>query len=132
MSMKRNRFDLSDFSVDIYELENSVQVRVDCFADDGVRTPFNVYETAVIPKTPAINENTLYWTLSMTITKLINDVMNTDIRRPEPCECQRCEWFIKHPYDRQEYWRTRNGRVYPKDHTVRCPKNPANRRSTND
>lgn len=126
MVKNKSRFDLSDFSVDIYEREDSVRVRVDCFADDGVHAPFNVYETAVVPKKPTINEATLYWTLSMTITKLINDIINSDIRRPEPCECQSCEWFIKYPYDRQDYWRANNGRVYPKEHTVHCPKNPAN------
>ena len=26
------------------------------------------------------------------------------------------------------YWRTKNGRVYPKDHTNNCPKNPINLR----
>ena len=121
-----NGFNLSDFSVDICNLEDSLRVRVDCFADDGVHTPFNVYEVFAISSTLAINENALYNALSTTITKLINDIINHDIRRPEPCECQSREWLNKHPYDRQEYWRTKNGRIYPKDHTVYCPKNPAN------
>lgn len=125
MSMNKNRFDLSDFSVDIYEREDSFRIRVDCFADDGVHVPFNVYETAFVSKTLVINEAMLYHTLSMTITKLINDIINTDIQRPTPCECQSHEWFDTHPYDRQEYWRAHNGRIYPKDHTVYCPKNPA-------
>ena len=123
MSLNGNRFELSNFSVDIYGRGDSVRVRVDCFADDGVDTPFNVCETVSISKTLTINETTFYQTLSMTITKLVNDIINSDIRRPEPCECQ---WFIKNPYDRQEYWRTKNGRVYPKEHTVHCPKNSAN------
>lgn len=122
----RNRFDLSDFSVDIYELDDSIRLRVDCFADDGVHKPFNVYETAILSKTFAINEAALFDAMSTTITKLINDIVNSDIQRPEPCECQSREWFLEHPYDRQEYWRTKNGRIYPKDHTVYCPKNPAN------
>lgn len=122
----RNCFELSDLSVDIYELEDSLRVRVDCFVDDGFCAPFNVCETAILSKTFAINELALYRALSVTITKLINDIVNSDIRRPEPCECQSREWFDKHPYDRQEYWRTSNGRIYPKDHTVHCPKNPAN------
>lgn len=119
-------FDLSDFSVDIYEREDSLRVRVDCFADDGVHVPFNVSEIAVVSKTFAINEDTLCHALSMTITKLINDIINSDIQRPKPCECQSREWFFTYPYDRQEYWRTKNGRLYPKEHTVHCPKNPAN------
>lgn len=123
---KLNGFDLSDFSVDIYELDDALRVRVDCFADDGICAPFNVSETVMVSKTFAINEASLYHVLSMTITKLINDIVNSDIQRPEPCECQSREWFVKHPYDRQEYWRTKNGRIYPKDHTVHCPKNPAN------
>lgn len=123
---KMNGFELSDFAVDIYEQDDSYRVRVDCFADDGTHTPFNVYEVAVIPKTFDINEAMFHHVLSMTITKLINDIVNSDIQRPAPCECQSREWFDKNPYDRQEYWRTKNGRIYPKDHTVHCPKNPAN------
>ena len=127
MTMKvKNGFDLSDFSVDIYERDDSYRVRVDCFADDGVHAPFNVRETAIVTKTFAINEAKLYHALSISITKLINGIIDSDIQRPEPCECQRREWFDKHPYDRQEYWRTKNGRIYPKDHTVHCPMNPAN------
>lgn len=123
---KVNGFDLSDFSVDIFEQEDFLRVRVDCFADDGVHAPFNVFETKFLSKTFTINEVSLYRILSVTITKLINDIINSDIRRPTPCECQSREWFFKHPYDRQEYWRTKNGRIYPKDHTVHCPKNTAN------
>lgn len=127
MSVKtRNGFSLSDFSVDIYELEDSLRIRVNCFADDGVHAPFYVSRAAVLSKTFAINDFSLYSVLSVTITKLINDIADSDIQRPEPCECQTREWFDKHPYDRQEYWRTKNGRIYPKDHTVHCPNNPAN------
>lgn len=126
MPIKRGRFELSDFSVDIYELDDSLRVRVDCFADDGVHAPFNVCETAPVSKTFAIDEASMYHVLSMTITKVINDIVNSDIQRPDPCECQRREWFDKHPYDRQEYWRTNNGQIYPKDHTVQCQKNPEN------
>lgn len=122
----RNCFDLSDFSVDIREQDDSFWIRVDCFADDSANPPFNVFEKILIPKTFAINEVMLYQALSMAITKMINNIINSDIQRPEPCECQSREWFDKNPYDRQEYWRTRDGRIYPKDHTVRCPKNPAN------
>lgn len=127
MSMlTRNGFNLSDFSVDIYDREDSLRVRVDCFADDGTHAPFNVYEVACISKTFTVNEVALYNALSMTITKLINDIVDSDIQRPTPCECQSRAWFDKHPYDRQEYWRTRGGRIYSKDHTVYCSKNPAN------
>ena len=124
--MNRSGFELSDFSVDIYEMDYDFRVRVDCFADDGVHAPFNMYEIGAVSKTFAIDEVSLFHALSTTITKLINDIIDSDIHRPEPCECQSREWFSKHPYDRQEYWRTNNGRIYPKDHTVRCPKNPAN------
>lgn len=124
--MKKNGFELSDFSVDIYERGDSLRVRVDCFADDGVHAPFNVCETVLVSKTVVIDEALLYYTLSKIVTKMINDIINSDIQRPEPCECQSREWFFEHPYDRQEYWRTKNGRIYPKDHTVHCPKNLAN------
>ena len=130
--MNRNGYNLSDFSVDIYEREDSIRVRVDCFADDGVHTPFRMYGTALVSKTLAINETELYHALSMNITNTINDIINSDIQRPEPCECQSREWLFEHPYDLQEYWRTNNGRIYSKDHTKHCPKNPANRRSNND
>lgn len=122
----KNGFELSDFSVDIYELEDSFRIRVDCFVYDSIQAPFNVYKIAFVSKTFAIDEAMLCYTLSMTITKLINDIINSDIQRPKPCECRSREWFDTHPYDRQEYWRARNGRIYPKDHTVHCPKNPAN------
>lgn len=55
----------------------------------------------------------------------------TDIQRPDPCECQDRHWFKTHPDDRQEYWRSTSGRIYPKTHTAKCPKNPANRRKNN-
>lgn len=119
-----NGFELSDFSVDIYERDDSYQIRVDCFAYDGVHTPFDVCKTSLVSKTLAIDEAVWHHALSMSITKLINDIINSDIQRPKPCECQSREWFDKHPYDRQEYWRTKNWRIYPKDHTVHCPKNP--------
>lgn len=130
--MTRKDFELSDFSVEIYEKDDSFRVRIDCFADDGVHAPFNVSETHLVSKTFAVDEAMLYHVLSMTITKLINDIINSDIQRPTPCVCQSREWFFEHPYDRQEYWRANNGRIYPKDHTVHCPKNPVNRRSNND
>lgn len=124
--LKVNGFDLSDFSVDIYELDDSIRVRVDCFADDSLHAPFNVCETNFVSKTFVVNEYSLYHVLSMTITKLINNIINSDIQRPKPCECQSREWLFEHPYDRQEYWRTNDGRIYPKEHTNHCPKNPAN------
>lgn len=49
-----------------------------------------------------------------------------DIYEREDSFRVRVDCFVAHPYDRQEYWRTKNGRIYPKDHTVHCPKNPAN------
>lgn len=122
----RNCFDLSDFSVDVQERDDSFRIRVDCFADDSVHPPFNVFEKCLVSKTLAVNDVVLYRTLSMTITRMINDIINSDIQIPDRCECQSREWFDNHPYDRQEYWRAHNGRIYPKDHTVYCPKNPAN------
>lgn len=127
--VSRNNFELSDFSVDIQERDDSFHIRVDCFADDSVHAPFNIFAKRLLSKTFAINEVMLYRTLSMNITNMINDIINSDVQIPEPCECQSREWFFEHPYDRQEYWRTNNGRIYPKGHTVHCPKNPVNRRS---
>lgn len=130
--MNKNSFELSDFSVDICDSGDELRIRVDCFADNGVHPPFNVFEKRLVSKTFAINEVVLYRKLSMTITTMLNDIVNSDIQIPDPCECQSREWFYEHPYDRQEYWRAQNGRVYPKDHTVHCPKNPASQRNEND
>lgn len=59
---------------------------------------------------------------------ILASIQFTEQFSPDKCECQDREWFRKHPDDRQEYWRSTSGRIYPKAHTVNCPNNPSNQR----
>lgn len=127
-----NGYELSDFSVDIYERGEFIFVRVECFADNRVDVPFNVSNTGVIDKAVAADPKFYNSQLALTISQGINHLVTTDITAPEKCECQDHYWFKTHPDDRQEYWRTKSGRIYPKTHTIKCPKNPANRRKKDD
>lgn len=124
----RNCFELSDFSVDIYETGDSIKVRVDCFADDSVQFPFNVYGIAKISNEITNDRKLFYHTLSVTVARLINGIINSDVTPPDKCECQNHDWFKSHPEDRQAYWRTKAGRIYSQAHTVKCPNNPSNRK----
>lgn len=127
-----NGYYLSDFSIDISEEEDRIKVRVECFADDRVNVPFHVYNKGVIDKAIVSDSKFLYAVLARTITENLNGILTSDIVRPDPCECQDHYWFKTHPDDRQEYWRSKSGRIYPKAHTIECPNNPANRRKNND
>lgn len=126
-----NGYELSDFSVDIYERGEFVHVKVDCFADDRINVPFHVYDRKVIDKELINDPKLFYYMLASMITRMLSDIMTSDINPPEKCECQDHYWLKTHPDDRQEYWRTKSGRIYPKAHTVKCPNNPANRRKNN-
>lgn len=126
-----NGYELSDFSVDIFEEEDLIKVRVECFADDRTHVPFHVYNKGVIDKAILGDSKFFYAVLARTITKKLNEILTSDIIQPDPCECQDHYWFETHPDDRQEYWRSSSGRIYPKTHTVYCPNNPANRRENN-
>lgn len=126
-----NGYYLSDFSVDIYEEGDLVKVRVECFADDRVKVPFYVAATGVIDKNITADPKFFYATLARTVTQSLNEILTSDIVQPDPCECQDHYWFKTHPNDRQEYWRSPSGRIYPKTHTIYCPNNPANRRKNN-
>ena len=126
-----NRYELSDFSVDIFEENDLIKVRVDCFADDGNTPPFIVSSRGLIDSSVIRHRELFYTHLAGTLTECINKVLSSEITPPEKCECQDRDWFRHHPEDRQEYWRTKAGRVYAKDHTVLCPNNPTNRRKKN-
>lgn len=123
-----NGYNLSDFSVDIFEENDLIKVRVDCFADDGKSAPFIVSSRGLIDSRAIRHREIFYTHLAGTLTECINKVLSSEITPPEKCECQSREWFREHPDDHQEYWRTKGGRVYPKDHTNNCPKNPINLR----
>lgn len=127
-----NGYELSDFSVDIFEERGYVKIRLECFADNRVDIPFMVGATSMIDSDCKRDGKFFYSVLSLTVSDMINNVINSDIVRPDPCECQDHYWFKTHPDDRQEYWRTKSGRIYPKTHTIKCPNNPANRRKNND
>lgn len=126
-----NGYELSDFSVDIYEERDYVKIRLECFADNRVDIPFLVGATSMIDVDCKRDEKFFYSVLSRTVSDMINNVITLDIVQPDPCECQDHYWFKTHPDDRQEYWRTKSGRIYPKTHTIKCPNNPANRRKNN-
>lgn len=119
---------LSDFSVDIFEEGGDIKVRVNCFADDRTHVPFHLYSQGVIEKAVASDSKFFYAVLARMITENLNGILTSNIVKPDPCECQDHHWFKTHPDDRQEYWRSKNGRIFPKTHTIKCPHNPANRR----
>jgi hypothetical protein len=123
-----NGYELSDFSVDIFESGGSIHIKMGCFADNNKDAPFHVYNRQIIDAGYYSSRELFYAVLSASLGRMINDLLNTEIRPPVKCECQSREWFQEHPDDHQEYWRTKNGRVYPKDHTNNCPKNPINLR----
>lgn len=126
-----NGYELSDFSVDIFEEPGWVRIRLECFADNRVDIPFQLAVNSLIDSECTSDTKFFYSVLSQTISDMVNTITTTDIQRPDPCECQDHYWFKTHPDDRQEYWRTNSGRIYPKTHTIKCPHNPANRRKNN-
>lgn len=123
-----NGYNISDFSVDIFESGDSIHIKMGCFADNNKDAPFHVDNRQVIDAGYYSSRELFYAVLSASLGRMINDLLNTEVRPPAKCECQSREWFQEHPDDHQEYWRTKNGRVYPKDHTNNCPKNPINLR----
>nr|DAY44697.1 MAG TPA: hypothetical protein [Caudoviricetes sp.] len=127
--MKNEKYKFSDFSVKIQDRDNSIKVIVSCFADNGSDAPFIVYRTALIARSEIFHLKFVFSELSFIITECINDILTADITPPNRCECQDQNWFKSHPNDRQEYWRTKEGRIYPKTHTVKCPNNPTNRKN---
>lgn len=127
-----NGYTLSDFKVDISEEPGWVRIRLECFADNRVDIPFLVGATSMIDVDCKRDEKFFYSVLSRTVSDMINNIITSDIVQPDPCECQDHYWFKTHPDDRQEYWRSTSGRIYPKAHTIKCPNNPANRRKNND
>lgn len=126
-----NGYELSDFSVDIFEEGDGIKVRVECFADNRVDVPFHLYNQGVIDKAVESDSKFLYAVLARMVTETLNGILTSEIAPPDKCECQDHYWFKTHPDDRQEYWRTKSGRIYPKTHTIKCPHNPANRRKNN-
>lgn len=126
-----NGYNLSAFSVDIFEENDLIRVRVECFAENRNCIPFRVVNSQVIDKEATLNPKFFYAVLSRVTTHALNEILTSDIVPPDKCECQDPYWFNTHPDDRQEYWRSESGRIYPKDHTVLCSNNPTNRRNTN-
>ncbi len=126
--MSDNGYYLSDFSVHILEEGELIKVEVECFAENRIDMPFIVSVKDVIPEALVSDRKDFYAYLGIIISRRINGIVSSNIEPPEKCECQGHYWFKLHPDDRQEYWRSPSGRVYPKTHTIKCPNNPANRR----
>lgn len=124
----KNGYTLTDFSFDIFEERGYVKIRLKCFADNRVDIPFEVSATTMIDSDVTRDGKFFYHVMSMTISDMVNSIMNSNVVRPDPCECQDHYWFKTHPDDRQEYWRSASGRIFPKTHTLKCPHNPENRR----
>ena len=128
MTATTDGYELSDFKVDISEEPGCVRIRLECFADNRVDIPFQLAVNSLIDSDCTHNTKFFYSVLSKTISDMVNTITTTDIYRPDPCECQDYHWFKAHPDDRQEYWRSKSGRIFPKTHTLKCPHNLANRR----
>ena len=127
--MKNKNYKISDFSVKIQKNGKHVKVIVYCFADNERDAPFVVYRTMLIDRSMLFHQEFIFSELSFVITECINSILTADITPPKKCECQERRWFETHPDDRQEYFRTTNGRIFPKTHTVKCPNNPTNRKN---
>ena len=102
-----------------------VKVKLSVLIDDGTKAPYKVNDEIIVaPGALATYGVSMY---GQVCTELIQKIMSIDLTPPDKCECQSREWLEAHPGDKQEYWRTIDGRVYAKDHTNLCPKNPKNR-----
>lgn len=111
------------------ETPHGVKVKLSVLADDGTNPPYKVQDEIIVsPGTLSTFGVSMYGPVC---TELMQKIMSIDLTPPDKCECQSREWLEAHPDDIQEYWRTVDGRVYAKDHTNLCPKNPKNR-SKND
>lgn len=105
---------------------HGIKVKLSVLVDDGTNAPYKAHnETIIAPGLLAVYGVSMYGPVC---TELMQKIMNIDLTPPDKCECQSREWLETHPGDKQEYWRTADGRVYAKDHTNLCPKN----RSKND
>lgn len=126
--MSDNGYYLSEFSVHILEEGELIKVEVECFIENRIDMPFIVSAKDVIPEALVSDRKDFYAYLGIIISRRINDIISSEITPSEKCKCQDRHWLETHPDDRQEYWRGPSGRMYPKTHTVNCPKNPVNRR----
>lgn len=111
------------------ETPYGVKIKLTVLADDGTNPPYKVQDEIIVsPGTLSTFGVSMYGPVC---TELMQKIMSIDLTPPDKCECRSREWLEAHPDDIQEYWRTVDGRVYAKDHTNLCPKNPKNR-SKND
>lgn len=111
------------------EARLGTKVKLTALVDDGKNAPYKAYLAKVVsPEFICLFGPTIYGSVC---NDLLRDLMKMELTPPYKCECQSREWLETHPGDKQEYWRTADGRAYAKDHTDLCPKNPKNR-SKND
>lgn len=111
------------------ETPQGVKIKLTVRVDDGTNPPYKVQDEIIV----SLEKLSIFGAAMCgpACTELIQKIMSIDLTPPDKCECQSREWLEAHPDDIQEYWRTVDGRVYAKDHTNLCPKNPKNR-SKND
>ena len=112
------------------EKDLGVRARVTVLVDDGVNPPYEAYASYLIDRDLIAKFGLMAYAHAH--TALLKEICNTDLKPPEPCECMSPAWREMHPNDPVEYWKTLDGRVYPRTHTKGCPKNPKNRKKKND
>lgn len=104
---------------------SGTEVKLTAVVDDGMNAPYKAYLAIVVSPEFVCSLGTAVY--GFICNDLLRDLMDMELKPPDKCECQSREWLEAHPRDMQEYWRTTDGRVYAKDHTNLCPKNPKNR-----
>ena len=111
------------------ETDLGVKAKLTVLVDDGVNPPYESYASYII--NPDLFTSFGLMTYAHTHTALLKEICNSDLKPPEPCECMSPAWREMHPNDPVEYWKTLDGRIYPRTHTKGCPKNPKNRKKNN-
>lgn len=108
------------------ETDHGTKATLTVLVDDGKNPPYEAYVSYII--SPELFERFGLMAYAHTHTALLNEISNTDLKPPEPCECKSLAWREMHPKDEVEYWSTLDGHTYPRPHTKGCPKNPKNRK----
>lgn len=107
------------------ETKRGVRATLTVLVDDRENPPYEAHVSYII--NPELFKRFGLMTYAHTHTALLNELCKTDLKPPEPCECQSRAWKKMHPTDVVEYWSTLDGHTYPRPHTKQCPKNPKNR-----
>lgn len=116
-----------------FSLEESdlgTRAKLTVLVDDGVNPPYEAYVSYII--NPDLFTMFGLMAYAHTHTALLKEICNSDLKPPEPCECMSLAWREMHPNDKVDYWRTLDGRMFPRPHTRSCPKNPKNMNKKED